>query len=96
MMSIVLAAHQVAAYLADTINTTPITPPAADKMLRVIGWLSWAAMTAGVAGIVYAGGKFAWERWHGGAMESPKIVLGALIGGVLITSAGAIMNGVVS
>jgi len=95
-MSILLAVHQAVVYVADTINPTPIEPPAADKMLRVIGWLSWVAMTAGVAGIIYAGGKFAWERSHGGAMESPKIVLGALIGGILITSAGAIMNGVVS
>ncbi|WP_040829571.1 hypothetical protein [Nocardia jiangxiensis] len=95
-MSILLAAHQTAAYLADTINVVPQQPPAADKLMKIVGWLAWGAMIAGVAGIIYAGGKFAWERWHGGAMESPKIVLGALIGGVLITSAGVIMNAVVS
>ncbi|NUS43463.1 MAG: hypothetical protein HOQ24_07235 [Mycobacteriaceae bacterium] len=95
-MSFILAAQSTVAYLADTINVTPTAPPGSNQLLRIVGWLSWAAMTAGVAGIIYAGGKFAWERWHGGAMESPKIVLGALIGGILITSAGAIMNAVVS
>lgn len=95
-MSLILAAQSTLFYLADTINVTPQVPPGSNQILRIVGWLSWAAMTAGVAGIIFAGGKFAWERWHGGAMESPKIVLVALVGGILITSAGAIMNAVVA
>lgn len=94
-MSLLLAVQSTVSHLADTINVVPTAPPGSNQLLRIVGWLSWAAMTAGVAGIIFAGGKFAWERWHGGAMEAPKIVLGALIGGILVTSAGAIMNAVV-
>ena len=44
---------------------------------------------------MYAGGKFGWEKYNGGTLESPKIVVGALIGGVIAMSAGTIMNTVV-
>ncbi|QIS08793.1 hypothetical protein [Nocardia arthritidis] len=95
-MSTFMLAQSAVSYLADTIQVVPTAPPGSNGLLKIIGWLSWAAMAAGVAGIIFAGGKFAWERWHGGAMESPKIVFGALVGGILITFAGSIMNEVVS
>ena len=81
---------------AQQIQVTPTAPPGASGLLKVVNWLSWAAMVAGISALIYAGGKFGWERMHGGAMESPKIVFFALIGGVIMTSAGAIMNAVVA
>lgn len=89
-----------AAYLSATLTVhqdipfTPQAPPGSDRLLKVLNWLSWGAMIAGVAALIYAGGKFGWERMHGGAMESPKIVFYAVIGGVVMTSAGAIMGAV--
>ncbi|MCX4098332.1 hypothetical protein [Nocardia sp. alder85J] len=78
------------------INVRPTPPPGSQGLLNIVNWLAWGSMVAGIAALIYAGGKFGWERMHGGAMESPKIVFFALIGGVLMTSAGAIMNAVVS
>ncbi|MBF6331806.1 hypothetical protein [Nocardia transvalensis] len=78
------------------INITPVQPPGADGLTRVVSWLAWLVTLAGVAALIYAGGKFGWERWHGGAVESPKIVLGALAGGIVATSAGQIMDQIVS
>ncbi|MEU6559257.1 hypothetical protein [Nocardia nova] len=77
------------------IKITPTTPPGSAGLTKVVGWLAWAVMLAGIAALIYAGGKFGWERWHGGAVESPKIVLGALVGGILATSAGSIMSQIV-
>ncbi|MEU7765059.1 hypothetical protein AB0B25_08045 [Nocardia sp. NPDC049190] len=82
--------------LAQEIMITPISPPGADKLINLVNYLSWIVMLAGIAALIYAGGKFGWERFHGGAVESPKIILGALVGGIIATSAGAIMNAVVT
>lgn len=82
--------------LAQQITVTPVSPPGADKLVNLVNYLSWIVMLAGIAALIYAGGKFGWERFHGGAVESPKIILGALVGGIIATSAGAIMNAVVT
>ncbi|MCM6774416.1 hypothetical protein NDR87_14240 [Nocardia sp. CDC159] len=74
------------------IKVTPVAPPGSDGLIKIVNWLGWLVMLAGVAALMYAGGKFGWERWHGGAVESPKIVLGALAGGIVATSAGQIMQ----
>ncbi|MFE9324174.1 hypothetical protein ACIHDR_11635 [Nocardia sp. NPDC052278] len=82
--------------LAQQINITPTKPPGAPQLINLVNYLSWIVMLAGIAALIYAGGKFGWERFHGGAVESPKIILGALVGGIIATSAGTIMNAVVT
>jgi hypothetical protein len=76
-------------------NVQPEAPPGSNGILRLVRWLMWFVMLAGMTGIIWAGGKFAWERWSGSSMESPKMVVGALVGGIIATSAGSIMNAVV-
>ncbi|MGW0251101.1 hypothetical protein ACWDYH_31180 [Nocardia goodfellowii] len=78
------------------IKISPKPPPESGRLLNIVNYISWLAMLAGIASLIYAGGKFGWERFHGGALESPKIVLGALVGGILSTSAGGIMNAIVT
>ncbi|KZM70411.1 hypothetical protein IU500_18500 [Nocardia terpenica] len=82
--------------LAQEIKITPEVPPGAGGLTKIVNWVAWAVTLAGIAALIYAGGKFGWERWHGGAVESPKIVLGALAGGIIATSAGTIMQQIVS
>lgn len=84
------------AVFAQQINITPTTPPGSAQLINLVNYLSWLVMLAGIAALIYAGGKFGWERFHGGAVESPKIILAALVGGIIATSAGGIMNAVVS
>lgn len=91
--SLILAAADI---LAQQVHITPEQPPGANGLIKIVNWLSWAVMLAGIAALIYAGGKFAWERWHGGAVEAPKIVLGALVGGIIATSAGSIMTQITS
>lgn len=78
--------------LAQVGNPTPEAPPLADKLMTMVRYLTWFAILSGIVSIVFAGGKFAWEKWSGGALQSPKQVAGAMIGGVVATSAGTIMN----
>ncbi|MGY1960857.1 hypothetical protein [Nocardia gipuzkoensis] len=82
--------------LAQQIQITPTSPPGADKLINVVNYLSWIVTLAGIGALIYAGGKFGWERFHGGAVESPKIIAGAVFGGIVATSAGQIMNAVVT
>ncbi|MEV6280340.1 hypothetical protein [Nocardia sp. NPDC051832] len=81
--------------LAQIGNPTPETPPLSDKIMTMVRWLTWFAILSGIVAIIFAGGKFAWEKWQGSALQSPKMVAGAMIGGVVATSAGTIMNALV-
>lgn len=81
--------------LAQLGNPTPEAPPASDKILKMVRYLTWLVLLSGVAGITFAGGKFAWEKWNGGTFDSPKMLAGAMIGGVIATSAGTIMNAII-
>ncbi|MFF0528709.1 hypothetical protein ACFYT3_31655 [Nocardia amikacinitolerans] len=95
-MTTVHAVGETLTVLAQQITITPKEPPGAPALVNLVNYLSWLVMLAGVAALIYAGGKFGWERWHGGAVESPKIILAALVGGIIATSAGMIMNSVVT
>ncbi|WP_054813365.1 hypothetical protein [Nocardia arizonensis] len=95
-MSIVLTSiGDSVATLAQLGNPTPEAPPLSDKIMQFVRYATWFAMLSGIVAIIYAGGKFAWEKWQGSGLESPKMVAGAMIGGVVATSAGTIMNAVI-
>ena len=94
-MSWILAAtQQSSAVLAQVINYTPEAPPNPGGIEKLVRYLMWFVLLSGVSAIIFAGGKFAWEKWFGGQLESPRMVLGALIGGIVATSAGTLMNAV--
>ncbi|ASF13068.1 hypothetical protein V7968_18185 [Nocardia vulneris] len=94
-MSIILASvGDTFTTLAQVGNPTPEAPPLSDKILQMVRYLTWFALLSGILAIVFAGGKFAWEKWQGGALQSPKMIAGAMVGGVVATSAGTIMNAV--
>lgn len=77
---------------AQVTDPTPEPPPLADKIMQFVRYATWLAILSGIVSIVYAGGRFAWEKWSGSGLQSPKMVAGAMIGGVVATSAGTIMN----
>ncbi|MBF6215131.1 hypothetical protein IU433_26385 [Nocardia puris] len=83
------------AVLAQVGNPTPEAPPISDKIMQMVRYLTWFVLLSGIAAITFAGGRFAWEKWSGGGLQSPKMVAGAMLGGVVATSAGTIMNAVV-
>ena len=78
--------------LAQIGNPTPEAPPLSNKILQLVNYFTWFMILSGILAITVSGGKFAWEKWTGGAMQSPKMVAGAMIGGVVATSGGTIMN----
>jgi hypothetical protein len=80
------------AVLAEVDNPTPEAPPLADKLLQMGNYFSWLIQLSGVTAIAYGGGRFAWEKWNGGGLHSPKMIAGAMAGGAVATSAGTIMN----
>ncbi|AXK88180.1 hypothetical protein IU443_25865 [Nocardia farcinica] len=95
-MSTVLSAAQdfYGTVLAQVGNPTPEAPPMSDKILQMTRYFTWFVLLSGIAAITFAGGRFAWEKWSGGALQSPKMVAGAMLGGAVATSAGTIMNAV--
>ncbi|WP_431949792.1 hypothetical protein [Nocardia lijiangensis] len=95
MSMILMSVGDTYSTLAQIGNPTPEAPPLSDKMMQFVQYGTWFALLSGVASIIYAGGRFAWEKWSGGALQSPKMVAGAMLGGVVATSAGTIMNSVI-
>ncbi|PXX59324.1 hypothetical protein DFR70_112241 [Nocardia tenerifensis] len=83
------------ALLAQIGNPTPEPPPNSDKILQMVRYLTWLVLLSGVCGITFAGGRFAWEKWQGGPLASPKMIAGGMLGGVIATSAGTIMNAII-
>ncbi|MBY8860689.1 hypothetical protein K7711_29745 [Nocardia sp. CA2R105] len=80
--------------LAQVSNPTPEAPPLAGKFMQLLHYGTWFALLSGSAALIFAGARFGWEKWDNGRVESPKMVAGALIGGVVATSAGTLMNSV--
>lgn len=97
MSSILAAAHDLyGTVLAQQMgNPTAETPPAADKLMKMFRYFTWFTQMSGIAAITYGGGRFAWEKWGGGGLQSPKMIANAMLGGATATSAGTIMNAVV-
>ncbi|MEV6325006.1 hypothetical protein AB0M45_28075 [Nocardia sp. NPDC051787] len=91
-MSIILTSVDSFTTLAQIGDPTPEAPPLADKLLRFVRYFTWFALLSGIVSIIYAGGRFAWEKWSGSGLQSPKMIAGAMLGGVVATSAGTIMN----
>lgn len=81
--------------LAEVGNPTPEAPPMADKLLQMGRYFTWLIQLSGITAITYGGGRFAWEKWAGGGLQSPKMIASAMAGGAVATSAGTIMNAVI-
>ncbi|ONM50329.1 hypothetical protein [Nocardia donostiensis] len=90
---VIYALHDMVA--AHVGNPTPEPPPISEEILQLVRYFTWFVLLSGVLGITVAGGRFAWEKWNGGQLASPKMVVGGMIGGVVATSAGSIMNALV-
>lgn len=94
-MSVALSMHESWSLLAQVTNPIPQQPPLADKILLLSRYMTWFTLLSGVSAIAYGGGRFAWEKWAGGGLESPRMVAAAMAGGAVATSAGTIMNTVI-
>lgn len=91
---IIYALHDMV--VAQVVDPTPEPPPMAAEILEMMRYFTWFVLLSGVMGITVAGGRFAWEKWNGGPLASPKMLAGGMLGGVVATSAGTIMNTLVT
>ncbi|MEV6071822.1 hypothetical protein AB0L82_35235 [Nocardia sp. NPDC052001] len=74
----------------------PVPPPGSNGLLQIARYFKYLAFLGGLLGIIYGGGRFAFEKWNGGAVESPKIIAACLIGGVVIAAASPLLEAVVT
>lgn len=87
--------HAVHEFVAQVADPTPQAPPISDQIDRLVRYFTWFVLLSGVLGITVAGGRFAWEKWNNGSLASPKMVVGGMLGGVIATSAGTLMNSLI-
>lgn len=80
-------------FLAQVPDISPIAPPGAERFLWLVNIFSWFCYLSATLGIVYGGGRFAWEKFvRGGDLESPKIIAAAMIGGIVMALAPTLMR----
>ncbi|MDO1481541.1 hypothetical protein [Rhodococcus ruber] len=87
------------AYLAQgavNFDINPEVPPGANGLLKLLNWLLWGVTLACVAALIFSGGKFAWEKWQHGSGDSPKMLVGSLVGAIVAISANQILGAVTS
>ncbi|MBE7190861.1 MAG: hypothetical protein INR66_00080 [Gordonia polyisoprenivorans] len=90
--TVATTAHHATQVLADgEISVRSVAPPGTDKFLRILGWLRWVLTAVGIAGLMVAGGLFAWERWDHGQVRAPKLIAGGVIGAIVIAIAPQIV-----
>jgi hypothetical protein len=78
------------------VEINPEAPPGAGGLLKLLNWLLWGVFLVCVAGVVFSGGKFAWEKWSSGSSDAMKQLVGSLVGVVISGSATQILNAVSS
>ncbi|MBL1080080.1 hypothetical protein JK358_37355 [Nocardia sp. 2] len=77
-------------------DLVPVAPPGSKGLLMLAQYGKWLAYLVALCGIVYGGGRFAVEKWSGGACESPKVVAASIIGGIIVAVSTTLLNTVVS
>ncbi|MEV0773634.1 hypothetical protein [Nocardia salmonicida] len=78
------------------IDITPKAPAGSNGLVEILRIGMWIVIFAGIGAIMVGGGLLGWEKMNGGVSVAPKIISGALIGGVIATSAGGLVNGVIA
>lgn len=78
------------------VDIQPKPPAGSNGILEILRILLWCVIIGGIAAITVGGGWLAWEKFNGGVNNAPKVIVGALIGGIVATVAGGLMNMVVS
>ena len=76
-------------------DINPEAPPGSSGFLRIVSWVMWGCIIAGVVALLIAGGMFGYEKWSTGQIESPKKVMATLVGLTIVVSAATIVNTVV-
>ncbi len=74
----------------------PGSASGANGLLKLLNWLLWGVTLACVAALIFSGGKFAWEKWQHGSGDSPKMLVGSLVGAIVAISANQILGAVTS
>ncbi|NKY88887.1 hypothetical protein [Nocardia veterana] len=89
-------ALQATHVLAQVDTITPDAPPGSKGVVKILQYALWGVLLAGILAIIIAGGVLGWEKFNGGVNTAPKMVVGALIGGIVAVSASGLINGVLA
>lgn len=79
--------------LAQFDDVDPVAPPGEDRYQWLLGILKWFCMIGGVVAIMIGGAMAGYEKYFShGEIQSPKKIAGAVIGGVVASTAGVLVS----
>jgi hypothetical protein len=71
----------------------PLPPTVTAPLLQLLGWTAWLAILVGITRIIWAGALLAIRIYREEAIEG---LIAALLGGVVVASAGLIAAALVA
>lgn len=71
----------------------PVQPPGGERWSGLLGLVKWFCIFGGMAAIMLAGAKAGFEKYfQHGEVQAPKQIAAAIAGGVVVSTAGLIMQ----
>lgn len=93
MIDILAAAADNAPHILAQFDVNTTTPPAAERFSGLLGIVKWFCIIGGIGALLIAGVKAGYEKYFShGEVQAPKQILAAVAGGIVASSAGAIMQ----
>lgn len=93
IIDLVAQASDHITYLAQFEDIDSVAPPGEERYRWLLGILKWFCMVAGVVAVLIGGAMAGYEKYFShGEIQSPKKIGAAVIGGVVASTAGILMQ----
>lgn len=102
LANLIIDHHHLLAQIADLaandntrVDPTGEAPPGANRFIKILSWIVWAAVIATIGAFIVAAAMLGYQRWSGGGGDAQGKLVGAMGGAALIAAAGTIINTIV-
>jgi hypothetical protein len=82
----------LAPILADVANLNPETPPLSERLIALLGFLTWLHCVATLTAAVCVCALAAWARGHNNPIRYTTVLLRAALATAVVVSAGVLLE----
>ncbi|WP_433192802.1 hypothetical protein ACQP1G_29425 [Nocardia sp. CA-107356] len=81
-----------AAILADITNLDPEIPPLSERLITLLGLVTWLHMLATLTGVVCVCAQVAWQRRNSNPIRYTTVLLRAGLAAAVVVGAGVLLE----
>ncbi|WP_433755565.1 hypothetical protein [Nocardia sp. CA-135398] len=85
----------LAPLLAEVTNLNPETPPLSERLIRLVGFVTWLHCAATITGVVCVCAQAAWARGHSSPIRFTTVLLRAALATAVVVSAGLLLESII-